>query len=62
MRLLRDAGLEKAVQKIIAIALSPRIAATLAAMPWQEIRTASQPDHAAMLACLGPADVLKKPP
>jgi uroporphyrinogen-III synthase len=62
MRLLRDAGLEKAVQKIIAIALSPRIAAHLAALPWQEIRTASRPDHAALLACLGAADVLRKPP
>jgi uroporphyrinogen-III synthase len=61
MRLLRDAGLEKAVQKIIAIALSPRIAARLAALPWQEIRTASRPDHAALLACLGAADVLRKP-
>jgi uroporphyrinogen-III synthase len=62
MRLLRDAGLEKAAQKIIAIALSPRIAAHLAALPWQEIRTASRPDHAALLACLGAADVLRKPP
>lgn len=61
MRLLSDAGLQKAVQKIIAIALSPRIAASLAALPWAEIRTASRPDHAALLACLGPVDVLEKP-
>ena len=61
MRLLRDAGLHKAAQNIIAIALSPRIAAHLAALPWQEIRTASRPDHAALLACLGAADVLRKP-
>ena len=62
MRLLRDAGMEQAAQNIIAIALSPRIAVTLATLPWAEIRTASQPDHAALLACLGPADVLKNPP
>ena len=60
MRLLSDAGLQKAVQKIIAIALSPRIAAVLSALPWREIRTANRPDHAALLACLGPADVLEK--
>jgi uroporphyrinogen-III synthase len=61
MRLLRDAGLQKAVQKIIAIALSPRIAARLAALRWREIRIASRPDHAALLACLGAPDVLRKP-
>jgi uroporphyrinogen-III synthase len=61
MRLLSGAGLHKAAQNIIAIALSPRIAAALAALPWAEIRTASRPDHAALLACLGPADVLKGP-
>jgi uroporphyrinogen-III synthase len=61
IRLLRNAVLETAAQRIVAIALSPRIATALAALPWQEIRTASRPDHAALLACLGPADVLKKP-
>jgi len=61
MRLLRDAELQKEAPNIIAIALSPRIAAALAALPWAEIRTASRPDHAALLACLGPADVLKAP-
>ena len=58
MRLLSDAGLQKAAHNIIAIALSPRIAATLDALPWAEIRTAARPDHAALLACLGRADVL----
>ncbi|MCA3271315.1 MAG: uroporphyrinogen-III synthase [Roseomonas sp.] len=62
MRLLRDAGLQKAAQDIVALALSPRIAAALSALDWQEIRTASRPDHAALLACLGAPDVLKKPP
>jgi uroporphyrinogen-III synthase len=61
MRLLADPGLHKAVQNIIAIALSPRIAAALAALPWGEIRTASRPDHAALLACLGASDVLETP-
>ena len=61
MRLLADAGLQKAALNILAIALSPRIAATLSALPWQAIRTASRPDHAALLACLGPADVLEHP-
>jgi uroporphyrinogen-III synthase len=61
MRLLAAAGLQKAAQNIIAIALSPRIASALCALPWAEIRTASRPDHAALLACLGTADVLKAP-
>lgn len=61
MRLLRDAGLQDAAQRIIAIALSPRIATTLGPLPWAEIRTAARPDHAALLACLGRADVLETP-
>jgi uroporphyrinogen-III synthase len=61
MRLLRDAGLEPAAQRISAIALSPRIAAALATLPWAEIRTAARPDHAALLACLGRADMLGSP-
>jgi uroporphyrinogen-III synthase len=59
MRLLSNVGLQKAAPNIIAIALSPRIATALAALPWQAIRTASRPDHTALLACLGPADVLE---
>jgi uroporphyrinogen-III synthase len=58
VRLLRHAKLEDRAAHIIAIALSPRIAATLGALPWAEIRTAARPDHAALLACLGRADVL----
>jgi len=61
MRLLRDAGLAPAASRIIAIALSPRIATALAALPWAEIRTAARPDHAALLACLGRADMLGSP-
>ncbi|MCA3278292.1 MAG: uroporphyrinogen-III synthase [Roseomonas sp.] len=61
MRLLSDAGLQKAAQGIVAIALSPRIATALAALTWREIRTAGRPDHAALLACLGAPDVLRKP-
>jgi uroporphyrinogen-III synthase len=58
IRLLRAAGLASAAQRIIALALSPRIAATLGALPWAEILTAARPDQAALLACLGRADVL----
>lgn len=61
MRLLRDMGPQDAAQHIIAIALSPRIATALSALGWKEIRTARRPDHAALLACLGPADVLGHP-
>ena len=61
IRLLRDAGLAPAASRIIAIALSPRIATALAALPWAEIRTAVRPDHAALLACLGRADMLGSP-
>jgi uroporphyrinogen-III synthase len=62
IRLLRNPGLETAAQRIIAIALSPRIAAALGALAWAEIRTAARPDHAALLTCLGAPDVLKIPP
>jgi uroporphyrinogen-III synthase len=61
MRLLSDAGLKIAAQNIIAIALSPRIATALSTLPWGQIRTASRPDHAALLACLGASDVLETP-
>jgi uroporphyrinogen-III synthase len=61
IRLLRDAGLAPAASRISAIALSPRIAAALSALPWAEIRTAGRPDHAALLACLGRADMLGSP-
>ncbi|MFN8981972.1 MAG: uroporphyrinogen-III synthase [Alphaproteobacteria bacterium] len=59
MRLLRDAGLDKASRNMIAIAFSPRIATALESLTWGEIRIAARPDHAALLACLGPADMLK---
>ena len=62
MRLLREAGLQEAAQRIIAIALSPRIATALGALPWAEIRCAMRPDHASLLACLDRADVLGSPP
>jgi uroporphyrinogen-III synthase len=61
IRLLRDAGLAPAAQRIIAIALSPRIATALSALPWAEIRAAAHPDHSALLACLGRADMLGSP-
>jgi len=58
IRLLRAAGFQDRAHGIIALALSPRIAAALGALPWAEIRIAARPDHAALLACLGHADVL----
>ena len=58
IRLLSAAGLQDAAHRIIALALSPRIATALGALPWAEIRIAARPDHAALLACLGHADVL----
>ena len=61
IRLLRDAGLAPAASRIIAITLSPRIAAALSALPWADIHTAARPDHAALLACLGRADMLGSP-
>jgi uroporphyrinogen-III synthase len=61
IRLLRDAGLAPAASRIIAIALSPRIATALSTLPWADIRTAAHPDHAALLACLGRADMLGSP-
>jgi len=46
-----------AVPRIRAIAISPRVARALAAMPWRAIVTAARPDHAAMLDALGPPNV-----
>lgn len=60
IRLLRAAGLQDAAHRIIALALSPRIANALGALPWAEIRIAARPDHAALLACLSHADVLER--
>jgi uroporphyrinogen-III synthase len=53
--LLRRGALGETVRRVVAFALSCRIAARLADMPWQEIRATREPDPAALLALLGPA-------
>ncbi|HYF09618.1 MAG TPA: uroporphyrinogen-III synthase, partial [Acetobacteraceae bacterium] len=53
-RLILRAGLAEAARGIRALALSPRIAAALAPLPWGEVRAADRPDPARLLALLGP--------
>ncbi|MCI0753977.1 uroporphyrinogen-III synthase [Teichococcus vastitatis] len=52
--LLRQAGLIENLRDIEALALSTRIAAALADMPWKAIRATAKPDFPALLALLGP--------
>lgn len=54
-RLIAAAGLGETTRGIAALALSPRIAAGLAALPWREVRTAARPDPGLLLGLLGPA-------
>jgi len=55
MELFRRAGLTGRCTAIDALALSPRIATTLRALPWRVIRATSRPDPAALLDMLGRA-------
>ncbi|KAA2213083.1 uroporphyrinogen-III synthase [Teichococcus oryzae] len=55
--LLDRAGLIENLRDIEALALSPRIAAVLAGMPWRGIRATAKPDFQALLALLGRAPV-----
>lgn len=55
MSLLRRAGLGATVTGMVALALSPRIAAALAGMPWREIRATPAPEASALPALLGRA-------
>lgn len=52
LRLLEGAGLAGAARDIAAIAISPRVAAALDALPWREVRTAPRPHQDAMLELL----------
>ena len=52
-RLLRRAGLAETVRGMVALALSQRIAQSLAGMPWRAIRATPAPDSSALLALLG---------
>jgi len=51
--LLRDARVEAKAADIRAIAISPRVARVLAALPWRRIEVAGSPDHDALLQLLG---------
>ncbi len=53
MQQLRAAGLDAAVTAVEALALSQRVAAVLAAMPWRVIRVAPRPAQDALLGLLG---------
>ena len=52
MKLLEGEGLREAARGIIAIAISPRVAAALSSLPWREVRTASRPHQDPMLELL----------
>lgn len=55
MSLLRGAGLAGTAAGLVACAISARVAATLAPLPWRAIRVALRPDQNALLDLLGPA-------
>ncbi len=55
--LLRRAGLAEAARGIRAIAISPRIAEALSALPWAAITTTARPDPALLADLLGPPPV-----
>ncbi|GGJ27697.1 uroporphyrinogen-III synthase [Neoroseomonas lacus] len=55
--LLRQAGLAAAARGIRAIAISPRIAETLAVLPWASTDCTARPDPALLPARLGPPPV-----
>lgn len=56
--LLREAGLAATATRMVALAISPRVAAAataaLAPLAWPAMRIAARPDEAALLALLGP--------
>ncbi|GAB5467654.1 MAG: hypothetical protein Kilf2KO_06840 [Rhodospirillales bacterium] len=49
VRLLSDSGLEAALQRLVAICLSPAVAAGLDRSSWRAVRVAPQPTAAALL-------------
>jgi uroporphyrinogen-III synthase len=51
--LLRAAGLTGIAPTMRALAISPRIATALAALPWAAIETTARPDPALLPGCLG---------
>lgn len=53
MAQMRAAGLAEAARGIRAVAISPRVAGVLAALPWAAVATAARPDHSSMMEALG---------
>ncbi len=53
LRLLAEGGLAGAARDMVAIAISPRVAAVLSALPWRTVRIASRSDQDHMLELLG---------
>ena len=56
--MLRTAGLAETTAGIVALAISPRVAAALradaAALAWHAVRIAERPDQDSLLQLLGP--------
>lgn len=52
LRLLERAGLGEAARDIVAVAISPRVAAALDTLPWREVRIAPRPHQDPMLELL----------
>jgi len=61
-RLIVAAGLGEAARGIRALALSPRIAASLAPLSWAAIDATARPDPALLLDLLGPGPAGSQPP
>lgn len=55
-RLIREAGSGQACRGLVAYCLSPAVAAAAAELPWRAVRTAAEPNQAALLALLEPAE------
>jgi len=53
LRLLAQGGLSEAARDMVAIAISPRVAAVLSALPWRNVRIAPRSDQDHMLELLG---------
>lgn len=54
-RLILEAGSGQACEGLVAYCLSPAVAAAVASLPWRAVRTAAEPNQAALLALLGAA-------
>jgi len=54
LALLQGAGLAATLRGIRALAISPRVAQRLAALPWRQVQVAARPDQDSLLELLGP--------